>query len=636
MPRRAFRPLKRRALLKTSGAAGIAALAGCTGGGDGSDGSDGGDGGDPSEELPDVELYDADGNRIEPLLIYDAGSSNAEDIAAEMKRNLESIGVNLQTEARPEVLGQDFNSEPLPDANPEEFEWGPVGYNAGPPDKTRTVYPWDLLIGIRANSYPRTPGDTDTFWQKDSAVNAYGYVPEADLNSMYEEFRNSTDQEERQDLIDQIMGTLTEELPANFMSQSLDFYGFQNDINTTDDFNAYGAELSQIERYRNDQTVGGDYIQLEGTPLSTLLPTEISDDNSAMRVALMSDGAYAIRKDDEVIPLHIGIEDSGDSTVWVCTVRDNLQFGQSADGTDYGQMTAEDWVFQLENLHAVGYDSPENVELWDGSSPPSESISSYSAVENVEQTGELEFQLELPEADPLFPLRPVIWGEMVLPKALYEAYAPDAQALRESTEIQEFTWTGNLGPYQYEDRVAGAAGSFTTTRNDEYYMREHTEGSNVKDMDEAFVDAPYFERYQFNNVPEDSSRVEQLRNGEGDEMLLPTDNIAEFQQAVESVRVEKQRVPWISFLFFNQRSNGSILSRERDGREAMALVIDKQTISNDIQQGYTEPAVTFQPTWSNWYNEDAVNVYGVDIGTEEVEEARELLRQNDNFELDEV
>ncbi|WP_254862382.1 ABC transporter substrate-binding protein [Halovivax gelatinilyticus] len=617
--------------MKTSSVAGVAALAGCVGGGDDDDGED------PGADLPDVELYDADGEeRIEPAIIYDSGSQTSEDIAAAIASDLELIGVDLQMEPRPEVLGEDFFSEPLPDEDPDDFEWGPVGRNAGPPDRTQTVFDWDILIGIGANSYPRTPDNTDVFWLPDAAVNAYGYVPEADIPGMYDDFGDAEDDAERQEILNNIMGALTEELPANFLSQGLDFFGFRDDIHTSDDFNLYGAEMTSIERYRGDQSVGGDYVRLEATPFSQGFLPEQDDNNSAMRTALMCDGAYAVGTDDEIIPLHIDIEDSGDSQVWVCTLRDNLMYGEDADGNSYGQMTAEDWVFQLENLHAVGYDDPEDVDYWDSSVPPSEATASYAVVENVEQTGELEFQLELFEPDPFFPFRPVIWGEDVLPMALFEQYAPDPDALRESDEVTEFTWTGNLGPYQFDDRVAGAAGSFTLTRNDDYYMREHTEESNVQVMDEAFADAPYFDLYQFDNESEQSTRVERFRAGEGDRMGLPTDVIQEFEEAVDDVRVEDQQTPYINFMFYNQRANGSELTRERDGREAIARVVDKETITQDIQQGYAEPAVTFQPTWSNWYDESAVNVYGVDITDEDIIAARELLENNDNFTLEEV
>ena len=627
-------PMRRRALLTTSGVAGAAALAGCmTGGGDDVSGGDDDDDVDPTEDLPDVELYDADGNRVEPTIIYSTGDQTAEDIASSIARDVEAIGIDLQLEARPEVLGEDFFSEPLPEYDEDDMEWS-AGRNAGPPEKTRTVYDWDMLHGIGANSYPRTPYDTNVFWQPDAAVNAYGYVPEADVPGLYEEFNNEVDESRRRELFNEIQAALAHELPANFMYSGYDFVGFRQDINTTDLFYEYGYSYGTINRYRDSQEVSGDFVRLEGTPISQPFLPEQDDNNSAQRTSLLTDGSYAIDTNNEVVPLHIDVEDSGDGQVWVCTLRDNLEFGTDANGNSYGQMTAEDWVFQMEYVHGVADDAGD---MWDEELPPSEALGRYGdMVENVEQTGQLEFQIELYEPDAAFPLRPTLWGEDILPKELFEAYAPDADALRESTEINEFTWTGNLGPYTFDEWTRGASGSFIAVRNDDYYMREHTQDSNVQVMDDAWAEAPYFNTYMFDTEDERSTRLERFRSGDGDRMGIPTDYIREFEEAVEDVRVENAQTPYVNFLFFNQRANGSVVTRERDGREALARVIDKETITDDILRGHAEPVFSNQPQWSPWYDADAVDELGVNITEDDVVAARELLENNPNFDLQEV
>ncbi|MFC4247493.1 ABC transporter substrate-binding protein [Natribaculum luteum] len=615
----------RRRVLQTVGIGAAAGLAGCFG-------SEPDDDNDPSADLPEVELYGPDGDRIAPTIFFDQGDDTHQDIASQIQSDLEKIGVDLQLEGKTQLIGDHFGSEPLPGEDPEDFEYNPGLFNAGPPDRTRTVSDWDMLYGIAANSYPRTPGNTDTFWLKDSGTNAYGYVPEVDMKGLYEEFRNAETEAEQQEYLNEIMGALTDELPANFMSESLRFWGFEERINTSDEFNLYGYSPDWINRYRDDQTVGGDYVWLTGNQFNEAYLPEQEDVNSSYRTGLISDTSYAVDTNDEVFPLFMDVEDSGDGEVWICTLRDNLEFGTDADGNPYGQMTAEDWVFQIENVHGVADDA---ADMWNEDLPPGQP-EEWVDVENVEQTGELEFQIELVEPDPLFPLRPILWSEYCYPRALYEQYAPDAEALRQSDEVQEFTWTGNLGAYTFEDRTPGQTGSFTAVRNDDYYMREHTDDSNVQVMDDAWADAPYFDQFQFDVEAEQSTRVERFRNTEADRMELPSENVQEFQEAVDEIRVEDQQDPFISFLFFNQRSNGSILTRERDGREAIARVVDKETITQDIRRGQADPAVTFQPTWSDWYDESAVDVYGIDITEDDIVAARDLLRDNDNFTLEEV
>lgn len=620
------RSVDRRRLLATIGGGTIAGFAGCLGGTD--------DEGNGSDSTPDgdVTLFGPDGEAVELTLAFDPGSANGPDIAQQIRTDLDQLGIDVAFMEDPDPL-QLFNSEPLPDADPDEFDWGPIARNAGPPERTRTVEDWDLHLGVGGNTFPRTPGETSTFWTRDGPVNAFGYVPSENHNELYAEARRETDEARRIERFADIFANLTRDAAANFLSQSLDYAAFREDIHTAPAFNEFGAELSQINRYRDTQDVSGDYVNLGTTQLQTAYPPEADDTASGLRLGLVTDGSYALGTDDEVVPLHLDIEDTGDAQVYVCTLRDNLEWGTDADGNSYGRFTAEDYVFHLEFVHGVAGEEAE--DFWDESSPPSADVPDFRTVENVEQTGELEFQLELASVDPAFPQRPIMWGDECLPMELYEQYAPDAQALRQSDEVQEFTWTGNLGPYTFRSRTPGVAGDFIASRNEDYYMREHTEDSNVRVMDDAWADAPYFNDYQIDIEEETSTVVERMRSGEGDTLGLPTDNVEEFRQAVDGVRVEETPSPFISMLIYNMRSNGADLLKTVGGRQAVSMVIDKEVISEDIQRGLTEPAVTWQPTWSRFYDDSEAIAYGIDVTEETVIEARDRLRGLDGFELDE-
>ena len=621
----ATRGRSRRHVLRAMGAGAIVGVAGCLGE------DDDGDDGDPDEELPEVALYDEAGERVSLTLTYDPGSANGPDIATQIRRDLGRIGIDVEFSEEPNVL-QVLDSEPLDDADPDGFEWGPVGRNAGPPDETRVVGDWDLLIGIGGNTFPRTPGNTDTFWTRDGPANAFGYVPSADHRVLYDEATVEPDDDRRRELFGELFANLTQDAAANFLSQSFDHVAFREGINTAPAFNEFGAELSTINRYRGERTVSGDFVSLGSTPSQTSYPPEADDTASGARLDLVTDGSYDVDPDNEIVPLHMDVEDAGGGQVFVCTLRDNLEWGTDADGDAYGAFTAEDYVFHLEYVHGVADDA---ADLWEGS-PPSADVPDFEVVENVERTGTYEFQIELVGPDPSFPLRPILWGDQCLPMELYETYAPDATALRESTEIGEFTWTGNLGPYTFEDRTAGVAGDFTVSRNPDYYMREHVEASNVQVMDDAWAEAPYFERYRIDIEDETSTVVERMRAGEGDTLTLPTENVEEFRQAVEDVRVEETPSPFISMLNFNMRANGHPLLDETEGRQAICMVVDKATISEEIQRGLTEPAVTWQPTWSAFYDDGEAIEYGLDVTADVVREARETLRELDGFELEDA
>lgn len=645
---------KRRRILQSMGAAGVLGLAGCLGDDDDDDTAPGDDDPgvtddddddpapgddddtDPTEDLPDVQTFGPDGEQVTLTLMLDPGTGDNQDIGFQIRSDLEEkLGIELEFMETANILAE-LDSEPLPDEDPDDFEWGPVGRNAGPPDRTRMVEDFDMLIGIGGNSRPRTPSDTETFWVRDGAVNGYGYVPEeANFVDLYAEARQTPDEERRQEIFATIFGALTVECPANFLSQGLDFTGYRDGIHLPDDIEEYGASFTQANMWRDDQSVGTDFINLGTGQSQTFYAPEADDTSSGLRIGLVTDGTYGIAPGNEIVPLHMGVEmdETSDGDVWVYTLRDNLQFGEDEDGNSFGQYTAEDHVFQLEYVHGVADDAPDQ---WDEEVPPSADVPNFQVVENVEQTGELEFQLELASPDPAFDLRPPMWVEECLPMGLYEKYMPDASALRQSTEIQEFTWTGNLGPYSFESRTPGVSGDFVAVRNEDYYMHDHVDDSNVQVMGEEWAQAPYFDNYVIDIEEETATVNERFRAGQGDSLGLETDVIDEFRDAVDDVFVVETPTPFISSMFFNMRSNGHDIVRTMQGRQALCNVIDKEIITGDIQRGFVEPATTWQPDWSEWYDDSEVVVRGIGITDEDIIEARELIDSIDGYDVEEV
>ena len=656
----------RRHLLQALGAAGVAGLAGCTGdGGDGNNdtgnggdnatgnggdnatdnggdnatdnggdgtgnggdgtgnGDDGGNGDDVPDELPEVETIGPDGEQVTLSLMHDPSDQTDPDIAASVQDDLSRIGINVELLESSNIL-QELNSEPNEDANPDEFEYGPIGRNAGPPEQTRVVNDWDMLIGIGGNSRPRNPLATETFWVPDGAVNAYGFVDEQ-MQELYNQANETTDREERVDILAQIFGRLTEQCPANFHSEDESWTGFRPDINTGPGFNEFGFEGAVYERYRGEQTVGDDYVVLTSGIPQTFYPPEADDTSSGAVIGNVADIAYALTAENEQVPQTIKIEDSGDSQVWVCTVRDNIQFG-----ADFGQCTAEDWVYQINNIYGLE-GNPFNEET-----PPSAYSDQYERVDNVEQTGQFEFQIELPSPDPGFFLRPLLRNRYILPMGLYEKYAPDAEALRQSEEVQNFSWTGNVGPYTYESSTPGDAGDVIFSRNDDYYMRDHVEESNVEVMNDGYANAPYFETLLRDREPEQATLFNRWREGDGDSVGVTTENVKEFQQR-DDTRMESTLGPFISSMFFNMRSNGNPLLDTADGRFAVCQAVNKETITEQIQRGLAgPPAATWQPRWSEFFDASQATLHGIDLDNSDIQNAREIIQGLDGFSVEEV
>ncbi|ERG88792.1 MAG: bacterial extracellular solute-binding protein, partial [halophilic archaeon J07HX5] len=219
---------------------------------------------------------------------------------------------------------------------------------------------------------------------------------------------------------------------------------------------------------------------------------------------------------------------------------------------------------------------------------------------------------------------------------LYEKYIPDAQALRQSPEIQQYMWTGNLGPYELSSTTPGEAGDAIFERNDDYYMRDHVEESNVQVMDDGFAEAPYFERLLRDREPEQATLNERWRAGDGDRYVPDTDIIEELQQR-DDTTVAEELSPFISMMFFNQRANGHPMLKSAEGRIAINSIVDKQVIVEDVKRGLEgPPAATYQPRWSQFYDDSLVTARGIGVENADIRAARDRIRELDGFSVEEV
>jgi peptide/nickel transport system substrate-binding protein len=577
-------------MIKAGGVAGIAGLAGCSGsnntggGGGGGEGEDRGGGGEGEDR---GAFVGPDGEQVELTLVYATGTSTTETTAEVMANELSDIGLSVEITGVTfdTLLGQYVANEYVGEGEPE-YNGGP--YNAGPPDQTESSEQWDLMYGINFNTYPRTPSATNAFWTEQAGTNYYGYQPEVDMAAKFEEFRTTSDAEERQSIMAEIFGILSEDQPVNFVAMSDDIIGYQNYIEGPEE--TFGANWDANTWSASDDT--GEYVAGAGTDASSLYFPEVNDVPSDNRLGLTLDGTYGVDENNEVQPFWLDIEDTGDSQVFVCTLRDNLQWGN-----DYGQMTAEDWVFQIEEVH-------QSAEMWDTDSPPSTQLSDWEGI-NVEQTGELEFQVELPSRDPGFPIAPPMWGAYCAPKALYEQYAPSAEDLRQSEEIQQIQYSGNLGPYTFERWER--SNEFVAVRNDDYYLREHAD-----DIDGDWGEAPYFDQYSYRVVEEQSTRLQALAEGEITTAAIPSNRYSDFTGDDQSnIDVYEIPQPFLSIMAYNQRANGWEGLENAGVRQAISTAINKENITQNILRGLAEYTHTFQPRWSEWYDDSQVTEFGV-------------------------
>lgn len=335
----------------------------------------------------------------------------------------------------------------------------------------------------------------------------------------------------------------------------------------------------------------GQFTEARSTAAGTLNWIYNTEEGSDERINLTLDGAWQVTTDNEVFPLWCTPE-TEDSKTYTITVRDGLEWGG-----DYGQMTADDWVYMINEVLKPKWAAYPNRTDW--------------VDRKVTKTGKMTFDVTLPKKDPAWPLRPVMWGQYCAPKGLLEKYVKMAksgkkkqaqkQLEEQDKELTELTYTGNLGPYTKETWEPEA--KFVAKRNENYYMRDRD------DVDEIWKKAPYYDTYTMRVIPEQSSRLQALERGEAHYAAIPPNRGKQYQEN-EAVDVYVQPQPYLRILIFNMRANGWKPFRLKEIRQTFMMAVNKKTFAKNVFSGFAQPAHTMQPSWSDWYDDSKVTTFG--------------------------
>jgi peptide/nickel transport system substrate-binding protein len=598
------RNIDRRDVLKGLGVTGMAGLAGCAGGdptptpggeGDG-DGTPTAEPTETPEKLGD-RLVNPDGDQVTLKAVYSTGGQTTETTMEFVKQELGKVGINV------ELTGVQFQSMLANYAQNKPGEDATATFNAGSRDESTSAKEWDMMGGIGFNSYPRTPSSIRPFWidvsNESASVNFYGYKPSEPIKPKIDEAASATDTSRRQELFSQVFGILSRDQPCDFLTFDTNLSGFRSDVNGLGESGpSFGFEYQS--RYFGDgsPSVGGAYTEGAASGAKTLNPIRSNDTSSDARIGLTMDGAYSLNNENEFAGRWFESYEANDALdTYTFTLRDNLQWGG-----DYGQMTAEDWVYYIQNVRQAepNWSGDVNHGDWFRNGEPIE----------VSAPSELELQVSLPDTDPAFVKKPVLWGAYCLPKGLVQPYyervqdasGEEAKAaigneLNESEEIQTLAYTGNLGPFNFErwDRTS----VFVSSRNPDYY------GAGTVFAE----DAPYFEQSSIQVFGEQSTRLAALRTGEIDLTGIPPAQLQEFESNSD-VNVVKWPTAFCNMLVYNQRANGWAELRKQKVRQAISMAISKTTIADQINRGTATPAYTHQPEYSQWFDDSKVTRFG--------------------------
>lgn len=598
------RDIDRRDVLKGLGVTGMAGLAGCAGGDPtptpGGEGDGNGDSTDEPTATPEKlgdRLVNPDGDQVTLKAVYSTGGQTTETTMEFVKQELGKVGIKV------ELTGVQFQSMLANYAQNKPSEDATATFNAGSRDESTSAKQWDMMGGIGFNSYPLTPSAIRPFWidvaKEGASVNFYGYKPSEPIKPKIDEASKATDTARRQELFSTIFGILSRDQPCNFLTFDKNLFGFRSDVNGLGEPSfQFGYQYQNRYFGSGNPSVGGTFTEGAASGAKTLNPIRSNDTSSDARIGLTMDGAYSLDDDNEFAGRWFESVESNDALdTYTFTLRDNLEWGG-----DYGQMTAEDWVYYIKNVRQAepNWSGDVNHGDWFRNGEPIE----------VSAPSELELQVSLPDTDPAFVKKPVLWGAYCLPKGLVQPYyervqnadGKEAKAaigneLNESEEIQTLAYTGNLGPFEFErwDRTS----VFVSSKNPDYY------GAGTIFAE----DVPYFEQSSLQVFSEQSTRLAALRTGEIDLTGLPPAQLQEFESNSD-VNVIKTDSAFCNMLVFNQRANGWAELRKQKVRQAISTAISKTTIAEQINRGTSTPAYTHQPEFSRWFDDSKVTRFG--------------------------
>ena len=383
----------------------------------------------------------------------------------------------------------------------------------------------------------------------------------------------------------------------------------------------FGETATPTETGGQLPSVSGTYDTVTSAAYSTLNPIFNTEAGAGGAIGYALDQGYGFDDRQNLFPQQYDLS-TDNGQVWVFTVRENLQFSDP-----YGQVTAEDYVYQIRQLH-------QNDAF------PTADSSSWPSNINVTRNSEFEFQAELPNPNILWPrtFDPLMYP---IPKDLVQPYVEeeDVEGLRQDTELLELQFTGNLGGFKLDEWNRGSGTTYT--RNENYYIRD------IPNAPDSFGNAPYFEGASTSVVQEQSARLGALETGEADSASIPPTRFEEFRQK-DSVATFQIPQPFNVPLSVNMRDNGwsagpGNLFRYIPFRQAMAMAIDKRSLIDGVYRGLAEPHYTWQPRFSQWYPGDEAlseytfgqgDLYGPEVARERARRAFEMSEHDYGFDGD--
>ncbi len=275
------------------------------------------------------------------------------------------------------------------------------------------------------------------------------------------------------------------------------------------------------------------------------------------------------------------IEVSPDGLVYTITIRDDLKWSNGS------QVTAEDYVYTLKNLMFSDWLPYPYKDDWQ------EEVNGNLVFVKPGVIDDTTFTITRQTVDPEFVYN--IYDIVPYPEYISVKYEGDLDAFTKAPEFNNLTYTGNLGPYKFSEWI----------RNDRYVVERNPDYYLGKD-----IGAPYFDKYIIKLFGTSATMQAALEAGDITRCGIEPDKVSRFKK-LENINVYTVPTRGYNLVGYNHRANGWEGLKDTRVRQAISMAISKDTICKSIYLGFAEPAYSFIPVTSPWYDGESVVKYGV-------------------------
>lgn len=343
----------------------------------------------------------------------------------------------------------------------------------------------------------------------------------------------------------------------------------------------------EIDRSFNETGISkltGKFINGEsGGDAETLNWILASDGTSFGYIELALDGlmVYDNKFNTVLRWLEKDIEVSEDGLSYTATIRDDLEWSGGKP------VTSEDFVYTMKNLMFADWMAYTYAGDW------TEEFEGKSVYVEPKVDNETTFTIYRKTVNPEFVY--TVTDLKVYPEHIVSKYEGDVRAFTQAPELNNLSYTGNLGPYRYKEWI----------RNDKIVMERNPDYYGGKVNGE-----PFFEEYIVKIFGTSEARHAAMEAGDITSTGLEPEQVKKFKE-MSSVQVFTIPTSQYQMMQYNMRDNGWEGLRDRNVRQALSMAISKEKIIQQVRLGFGEPAFSFIPNTSPWYDESGLQKLGV-------------------------